>query len=49
MEVLLNMPVRKSGKSWAARINWRDTSGKLHQMEKIIEDTKDSTSKNTQI
>lgn len=34
MEVLLNMPVRKRGKSWSARINWRDTSGKLHQMEK---------------
>ena len=28
------MAVRKSGKSWSARINWRDANGQLHQMEK---------------
>lgn len=30
----LNMAVRKRGKSWSARINWRDANGQLHQMEK---------------
>lgn len=30
----IRMPVRKRGKLWSARINWRDKDGKLRQIEK---------------